>query len=1061
MSDFDFQPYRDFILLDGDRQQALYTPTDALLPLQVGIIAQQELRDQIQSSPARAVEKLPVLDGLRKYALGEKRKHVILSGRPGSGKSTALQQLRLALAAEGLMPILVQLKGDRSIPEMIQGEFRRAKQRVSLEQIDDWLLADRLVLLLDGVNEIPTDDLRRGLADFREQNATVPMIFTTRDLAVGGDLGIKQRLEMKPLTELQMRKFVGQRLPVDGEKLLGQLGDRLREIAETPLLLKMLCDVFDETKEKEIPENKGELFRLFDQKYEKFKVLPPVSEDFRRSKSEILQHLAFVMMTGDSLKPTEFWLTIDRGMAEREIEEFLIGRVSDPGSKAKEWLEDLLEHYLLQVAADTSQVEFHHQLFQEYYAAERLLGMFHPKHPDVIDEQGFQYSYLNLLKWTEVVLIVLSLTKDRDRTTRIITSAWEVDLLLGSQLIKQVQFDSQKDLIDVLSKKELPDWLKILALGKTRSKEASEVLVKFIRNRRDDLDIATRAASALGKIQDPQIVPFLKKELENLEKWTTPQDSFMIPKDSLVLSQEIVRLEIEIIETLVVISPETIKEFIDRLIEDSNSASEYFAVNDKISKAILYYSKRGRDNIEDKLLLELERNKGINSINEISQLSHFLSDLNSERASSILVKKLKGADNHQLISSIIHSLSGFHDKTASIALAEFISHSDPSIREKAVKVIISGQRMDVIPFLVNVLDNQDFYIRFCSAVALAGLNQEVSIEVLAEGLANENHNIRAQAAKSLGGLDSKETNCWLINALKDPVYFVRRDAALSLAKFNSEEALPELLDALCHYHDLSLANSKVEFYDDNESIKYRILGFNEKALAKLGDNDIVKRWGIEDCSYYYNPENTEVVNALSNFNTEEVRKRLWATLEHGNKFAATALAAFGLTETMPLLIEILDSDNYSSQLDRITRLIAELIDNTPSEQQRDSMILNILTRLDTPESHKNYDLGYRLAIVLTRVDSKYLFHHLPKLFTMLNTKMGKQVLWIIESVQLGYGFYNYDTFCSPPPQTQSTSQTPSKIIVHGDLVVGDKYDNVGNLNTGTVNIAGNQTGETK
>jgi predicted NACHT family NTPase len=236
MSDFDFQPYRDFILLDGDKQQALYTPTDALLPLQVGMIAQREQGDQANSSQERTVEQLPVLEGLRKYALGDGREHVILAGRPGSGKSTALQQLRLALAAEGLVPVLVQLKGDRSVPEIIQGEFRRAKQKVSLEQIDDWLLADRLVLLLDGVNEIPTDDLRRGLAEFRDQNATVPMIFTTRDLAVGGDLGIKQRLEMKPLTELQMRKFVGKRLPVDGEKLLGQLGDRLREIAETPLI---------------------------------------------------------------------------------------------------------------------------------------------------------------------------------------------------------------------------------------------------------------------------------------------------------------------------------------------------------------------------------------------------------------------------------------------------------------------------------------------------------------------------------------------------------------------------------------------------------------------------------------------------------------------------------------------------------------------------------------------------------------------------------------------------------------------------------------------------------
>jgi hypothetical protein len=54
MSDFDFQPYRDFILLDGDKQRALYTPTDALLPLQVGMIDRRELEiDGAKSSPER------------------------------------------------------------------------------------------------------------------------------------------------------------------------------------------------------------------------------------------------------------------------------------------------------------------------------------------------------------------------------------------------------------------------------------------------------------------------------------------------------------------------------------------------------------------------------------------------------------------------------------------------------------------------------------------------------------------------------------------------------------------------------------------------------------------------------------------------------------------------------------------------------------------------------------------------------------------------------------------------------------------------------------------------
>ncbi len=473
MSDFDFQLYRDFVLRHHEQQQTLYTTTDVLLPLQVGTSTtrDQRLEKEQETPPEYKKEQLPVLEGLRKYALGDQREHIILSGKPGSGKSTALQQLRLALVAEGLVLVLVQLKGYQSIPEMIQGEFRRAKQRVSLEQIDDWLLADRLVLLLDGVNEIPTDDLRQHLDYFRSQNLTVPMIFTTRDLALGGDLGISRRLEMKPLTERQMRDFVDQRLPVDGEKLLTQLGDRLKEIAETPLLLKMLCDVFGKT--RQIPENKGDLFRLFDREYEQFKGLPAVSADFRRFKSEILQHLAFVMMTGDASKPTEFWLTIDRGFAEREIEKFLIDRVIDPAIKAKEWLENLLEHYLLQVAADARHVEFHHQLFQEYYAAEKLLSMFRDGHPDVIEDKRFQHFYLNYLKWTESLGFLLGLFNDSAQVVQLVKMSLEVDLFLGAKLASEtkpnLRDQSVKLIHQLIEEENLAEWLKVALLQTKRS----------------------------------------------------------------------------------------------------------------------------------------------------------------------------------------------------------------------------------------------------------------------------------------------------------------------------------------------------------------------------------------------------------------------------------------------------------------------------------------------------------------------------------------------------------------------------------------------------------------
>ncbi len=211
MSEFDFQDYLRTIVQHYAQQRHLYTLTDVLLPLEArwSPTDQRSTVEEKKEGQDKKIEQFPVLAGLRRYALGDEREHVLLAGRPGSGKSTALRQLLVELAADGLVPVLVQLKGDRTVPELIKAEFRARKVRVTDEQIEDWLVADRLILLLDGVNEMPTEELRRSLAQFREDNRTVPMIFTTRDLSLGGDLGIGKRLEMKPLSERQLREFVG------------------------------------------------------------------------------------------------------------------------------------------------------------------------------------------------------------------------------------------------------------------------------------------------------------------------------------------------------------------------------------------------------------------------------------------------------------------------------------------------------------------------------------------------------------------------------------------------------------------------------------------------------------------------------------------------------------------------------------------------------------------------------------------------------------------------------------------------------------------------------------
>jgi HEAT repeat protein len=520
----DRSKYLKFLLTDPRHcgVNFLYTATDALLTLEAEVVKQEEPTIDREERTQKQTERLPVLEMLRKYGLGEQRKHLLLAGKPGSGKSTTLRRLCVELAEIALadeshpIPVFVQLKGNKPILELIADRLENADLDLEPKEIKQLLRQQKLVLLLDGVNEIPSEQLRRELQDFRENNLATPTIFTTRDLTVGGSLGIDKRLEMRPLTDKQMREFVHKYLPEYGDKLLGQLRDRLREIAETPLLLKMLCEVFEPATGR-IPQNKAELFELFDRKYQRHKEGVAISADFRRFQSEILQYLAFTMLQGDAQKPTEAWLTLPRDRAEGMLEAWLKQRnETDPASKAKEWLEDLVEHHLLQMAADPQQIEFHHQLFQEYYAARHLRSMLQDNDPDLVDDDRLKHFYLNYLKWTEPLGLLLGLLDDEAQALRLVGLGLEVDWFLGARLAGDVNQGFQQQTVglvnELIERENLSGWFKFELWLKTRSSAVIPDLLPLLQDANSN--VRENAVKAIGQLGDesnlPDLLPLLQ-----------------------------------------------------------------------------------------------------------------------------------------------------------------------------------------------------------------------------------------------------------------------------------------------------------------------------------------------------------------------------------------------------------------------------------------------------------------------------------------------------------------------------------------------------------------------
>ncbi|MBD2325387.1 HEAT repeat domain-containing protein [Alkalinema sp. FACHB-956] len=1056
----EFQRYREAVIRYYSQQRHLYTPTDALLPLEARSVERQTQNDGQERPVEKTVEPpLPVLVGLRQYALGEQPQHVLLAGRPGSGKSTTLRQLVVTLAEEGQVPVLVQLKGDRAVPELIQAEFRRMKQRVTAEQVDEWLLNERLVLLLDGINEIPTDELRRSLAQFRENNLTVPMIFTTRDLSLGGDLGIDKRLEMKPLSEPQMREFVGKYLPAQGERLLSQLRDRLREIAETPLLLKMLCDVFD-PETNQIPKNRGELFQWFDRDYKRIKKeieYVPVSENFWEFKSEILQYLAFYMIQGevqtaDLQPPLEPWLTIPKSHNERILETWLHQRgVLDAPTKAKLWLKDLYNYHLLQDAAKPEEIEFHHQLFQEYYAAEYLLRQL----PTLTDEQ-LKQDYLNYLKWTEPIALMLALEGNEAQALRVVKIALDVDWTLGARLAGEVKSEFQVQTIKFVEGLQAPTWLKFQLLGDARSVHTIPRLLKLLEHA--DSYVQWIAAKAIGQITSESAIPGLLKLLEH-------DDSS---------ARKIAANELGNIS-----SKEAIPGLLKLLEHDDSS------VRQSAARAL---GKIGSEaSIPSLLKLVADTNSSVRWT-----VAEALGEINSEEAIPSLVKLLQH-NKLYIRQSAAKALGKIGSKIAIPDLLKLLEYNDYYVRCSVVDALIQISSDRAIPGLLKLLEYGCPSLHWSVVEALVQIGSEAAIPELLKLLQHDNSSVRESAVTVLGRIGSETVIPDLRYLAKDPNSFVRKSIACALGEIGSETAIPDLRylakdpDSFVReiaVYALSEIDSEIAIPDLRYLAKDSDLSVRQAAiyaLGKLGGNaavpDLLKLLEDTNSSVLW-----RVAQSLGKIGSKAAIPSLLKLLGNTNSSAhwsiVEALGQIGSETAIPGLLKLLEKEKDSSVRGNVVKALGQIGSETAIpgllkllEKEKDSSVRGNVVKalgqigsetaipglLKLLEEEKKSSVRGNVAAVLGQLAKEQvdvLSPYLPHLLNLISTHSGQAAQHIILAIQKYCKYYNYEIF-----QAHLAAQKGEPSYNSGSHPITYNIGQIGNLNTGNVTIHGDQLGE--
>lgn len=326
----------------------------------------------------------------------------IIIGEPGSGKTTSLQKILYENAVDVLngktqcrLPIYIKASSyslNKSFNYLILNE-------VSFTELDDLKLKHKVLILIDGLNEIEDEFKRLAINELKElinKYTTIDFIITSRKFGFINQLNLNV-YELKKLNENQIKQLLINVLENEkGNNLWIQVkqNKQILELASNPLLLMMIIKV-SSLKNNEIPANKGLLYKLFNDA-----ILAREQKFYKTAtdtKKDILSYIAFWMRNNGIFKK------IKKVQAKELIREKLLE--IDHSLGVNEILNELSDNNIF--IEKNEELEFYHETQAEYFVALELQNIF-------FKNKGFNFDYSDN-KWFEPILICSDLfTNEED-----------------------------------------------------------------------------------------------------------------------------------------------------------------------------------------------------------------------------------------------------------------------------------------------------------------------------------------------------------------------------------------------------------------------------------------------------------------------------------------------------------------------------------------------------------------------------------------------------------------------------------------------------------------------
>ncbi|WP_171169765.1 serine protease [Streptomyces sp. I05A-00742] len=358
-----------------------------------GLRAAVEPPDRSEPSPRRAEEALA---GLRR---------VLLRGAAGSGKTTLLQWLATVTARGDLPPGLGHLSGclplmlplrtltrGGALPQPEEFLAAAAKPLAGLPAAQGWvtrrLVEGTVLLLIDGVDEVPEADRRRTLIWVKDLLAAYPearYVITTRPSAVRegwlADAGFSE-LELLPMGRGDVLAFIDrwhtaagqerdERLRTFRDALAAAVVTKrdLGRLATNPLMCAMIC-ALNRSRRGYLPHGRMELYRaaldllLIRRDRERDIAVGPEGPELEQAQPALLQKIAYWLIR-NGRSQIEWHKAVE--ILERALPAM-------PAVAARGSAEEILRHLVLRSGLlrqpTTESLDFIHRTFQDFLGAQ-------------------------------------------------------------------------------------------------------------------------------------------------------------------------------------------------------------------------------------------------------------------------------------------------------------------------------------------------------------------------------------------------------------------------------------------------------------------------------------------------------------------------------------------------------------------------------------------------------------------------------------------------------------------------------------------------------------------